>query len=347
MSGLAAPDMITLAVRSELRAVVVAREPLRYTTPPDASEDVPAHVRAASAMVRHRGETWIVQDDTNAIVRIDAAGDVHAILLPRGPDGRRCFDDHRGNKHLKLDLEAAVVLDVEGAARLVGFGSGSKPARERAVVVDIASADGRAAASDGTGAAAGASAPAVRLVDLAPLYATLRAHAGLLTSELNLEGALVVGDQVVFAQRGNGKALSTEARATCALVAIRAETIRALLAGAAPSIAIEDVRQVDLGTLGGARLTLTDLAAFEGRTWFSASAEDSPDAVRDGEVSGSAIGVLDGDRAGYAIVEDADGVCRDKLEGLALVAPDRCLAVVDADDPDRPAELLTIALAGF
>ena len=42
------------------------------------------------------------------------------------------FDDVRGNKKLKLDLEACIVLP---DGRLVAFGSGSSPQREKIVTV--------------------------------------------------------------------------------------------------------------------------------------------------------------------------------------------------------------------
>ena len=52
-----------------------------------------------------------MQDDTLALAILDAAaGSIEPILLPDGPDGARAFDDLRGNKAFKLDLEACIAL---------------------------------------------------------------------------------------------------------------------------------------------------------------------------------------------------------------------------------------------
>ena len=105
-----------------------------------------------------------------------------------------------------------------------------------------------------------------------------------------------------------------------------------------------------MGTLGGLRLTFTDATATDRGVLYVASAENSPDAITDGSVTGSVIGVLD-ERRGcrWTELRDADGgpfsakiegICADRnLEG-------RVYMVTDADDPARPSELLEVALAG-
>ena len=74
----------------------------------------------------------VVQDDANFVALVGLAdGRVDSIALPASDGGVRQFDDLRGNKRLKLDLEASVI-DVEGGrATLFAFGSGSSPARAR------------------------------------------------------------------------------------------------------------------------------------------------------------------------------------------------------------------------
>ena len=71
----------------------------------------------------------ILQDDVSALAVLDpGTGSTQPILLPAGPDGARVFDDARGNKKFKMDLEACVVLPDE---RLVAFGSGSSRSAKR------------------------------------------------------------------------------------------------------------------------------------------------------------------------------------------------------------------------
>src|SRR5690606_19851457 len=93
-----------------LRATLDAGVPLLYSHGAMRWEDLPAHVRAASAVRRRGRELLIVQDDVNALALADARGRARAVLLPRGPGGRRLFDDSLGNKRDKLDLEACAAL---------------------------------------------------------------------------------------------------------------------------------------------------------------------------------------------------------------------------------------------
>src|SRR5690606_4292169 len=91
------------------------------------------HVRAGSSIRRWGRVLVVLQDDVHALALVDEPeGAVKPLLLPPGPDGRRTFSEALGNKALKMDLEACVALP---DGRLVALGSGSRPARERVVVV--------------------------------------------------------------------------------------------------------------------------------------------------------------------------------------------------------------------
>ena len=82
---------------------------------------------------------------------------------------------------------------------------------------------------------------------------------------------------------------------------------------------------------------------------FVAAAEDSPDAVRDGEILGTRIGVIDEDSIRVTDLRDeSPALARLKAEGV-LVDPDdprKAWIVLDPDDPDRPAELCELMLSG-
>jgi hypothetical protein len=115
-----------------------------------------------------------------------------------------------------------------------------------------------------------------------------------------------------------------------------------------------NVTPYDLGALRGVRLGFTDAtlaAATDGasRVLFTASAEASPDATRDGDVAGSVIGVMDDRGARWAELVHADGrPFLAKVEGIA-VAPDdarRAWVAVDRDAHDRPSELCETVLEG-
>lgn len=314
-----------------LSARIVARRPLHYAAGPSAALDRPAHVRAASAVVSLGASFVIVQDDASFLAAWDpGSGVVTDVPLPAGADGVRLFGDDRGNKADKLDLEALVAVD-RGAERwLVAFGSGSSPRRER-IVLALAAPDGRIGAP--------------RVIAAPAFYAALRAEVGFAGSELNVEGAVADGDDVILLQRGNGAAGGRVA-ALDATARVPAAVLLGHLLDGAPAPRLRDVTAYDLGAIEGARLTFTDATRHDGALLYVASAEASPDAVRDGPVRGVALGILPegiGDPRYAPLLDEAGAPCVDKVEGIVSLGPGRLLGVVDRDDVTRPAELLEIA----
>jgi hypothetical protein len=316
-------------------AQVVARTPLVYARGANADLDRPAHVRAGSALVAlDDGRLAVIQDDAAFLAVIDpATRAAHDIAFP-SDDGDRQFDDGRGNKEHKLDLEAAFLVHGAGTnALLVALGSGSSALRERIVLVD------RPATTT----------PVVTIVEAPELYATLRAERAFSGSELNVEGAIVVGADVLLFQRGNG-APSSSHRPVDATARIALTPLLAYLRGEGPSPPLRDVIAWDLGGPNGKRLTFTDGAlSARGRVAFLACAEDSPDATRDGPVSAVALGCLDeaGRTAELGFIRDEHGaLLLDKTEGLVFdpANPERAFVVTDRDDPDAPSELLELRL---
>jgi hypothetical protein len=333
-------------VTPDLTARVVARRTLLYARGADAALDRPLHVRAGSALVRlDGGMLAVVQDDASFVALVDPklGGEVFDVPLP-AEDGVRQFDDARGNKHAKLDLEACIAMD----GLLVAFGSGSSPLRERVVVL---------AASWAKESAASATPAATRttIVTATELYASMRAEPAFSGSELNIEGAVVRGADVLFFQRGNGapdpvrglSAVNATARVD------RAGLVAYLRArGDAPCPPLRDVVRWELPAppeVSG-RLSFTDAARSpRGGLAFLACAEDSPDATKDGPVSAVTIGRLD-DRARTAelalVLDERGAPLLDKAEGLAFdpSEPSRAWVVVDKDDPDAASELLELRL---
>ena len=308
----------------KLSARVRARRPLFYAEGADPALDRPAYVRAGSSLARFDGKLAIVQDDASFVALLDRDGAVRAVPLPAGPGGARLFDEARGNKKQKLDLEACVSAGDE----LWAFGSGSGPGRD--VIVRLAS---------GTHAVTMARAPA--------FYDALRALGDFAGSELNVEGALVVGAELWLFNRGNGAPTATAA-AVDAIVRIDLEHLRVHLDAEGPVPPLTRIEAFHLGTAGGFRLTFTDATmASQDLLLYLAAAEASPDATRDGPVAGVSLGVL-GDDLRHTILEDERGApLLDKLEGLAAGDEGLVYAVADKDDPDLPSELLEIVVSGI
>jgi hypothetical protein len=315
-----------------LTAVVLDPRPLRYADGADEALDRPAHVRAGSGLARVPGGVALVQDDANFIAIVDpATGLARDVPLPAGPGGVRQFDDTRGNKREKLDLEACVADTIDGVPTLVALGSGATSLRERIVLVrDI-----------------GAPGAGPTVIHARSLYARLRAERDFAGDELNVEGAIRIGDTLRLFARGNGE--HSLCAATCDLDWSR---FLAYLRDpdAAPPEPAAIVRH-DLGMLDDVRLGFTDAAWWEGTILFTAAAEDSDNAVDDGDVAGSVLGTIapDGTTRWTRLVTPDGAPYAGKVEGILAPtddAGDEVTAVVDADDAGAPSLLCRIRLEG-
>ena len=320
---------------ASLRAVITSRRPLFYALGSDAAEDRPAHIRAASSLAWIDGQIAVVQDDANFVALLNAfGGEARAITLPRGVGGSRLFDDARGNKKYKLDLEASVAVSGAGGTTLLAFGSGSGKRRRQIGSVDQISEH----------------ASRVRIVDATSFYERLEAESSFAGSDMNVEGVVLINDQLRFFGRGNGKARRglRPLNATCdvaidALLAYLDDTSRT---PPTPRRVVEYA----LGQLDGTPLGFTDAAVCGADVLYSATAEASDDATVDGAVTGSVLGVIEHTgRVRYIEITDQTGApLRDKVEGV-LLSPtaSRCAyLVIDADDTTRPSELCDVALHG-
>lgn len=323
MSDIPSHRTLTATPTPRLVARLAAARPLRYAHGAHPNEDLPAYVRAASS-VRRQGERLIIaQDDVAALAMLDTTtGATRPLLLPAGPDGARVFDDERGNKKLKLDLEASVLLP---DGRFVAFGSGSSPHREKLVTV-------------GTGAGALA-----QLMTAGDLYAGLRAQASRRAARLNIEGAVVQGERLRLLQRGHGKRGFVPWNA---ILEVSLPGFLRWLDGRGPVPAVDRVIDVELGTIDGVPLGFTDAAVTaDGRLAFIACAEDTADAVDDGPVLGCQFGWID-EAAGTVVtttVVEADGrPTALKLEGIEA-RPGNALVFDVVADMDRADEAAQIA----
>jgi len=320
-----------------IAARVTRRVHLHYEAGPDPLEDRPAHVRAASSIVRFHDELLVIQDDALFVARVDErTSAVGHLVLTQIDGGPRLFDDGRGNKADKLDLEAAVAVESRGEQLVLALGSGSTSVRERIVVLRRVADELKA-----------------EIVHAPDFYAMLRARPEFSGSELNLEGAVQMGSALLLFQRGNGAPGKVDAVDACA--SIDAQAFVDHLSGLGPCPELERVRQYDLGRVAGSRLTFTDATLHAGLLLYVAAAEASPDVTRDGPVAGVALGMLCEDEPPrYALLMDEHGSpCTDKLEGIvgstllagsASAKVHEIIGVIDRDDPDVAAELVHIGL---
>lgn len=307
-------------LQEQARVRVIDRRPLRYN--PDLALLVGARwVRSGSGLLRFGRRLLLIQDDALWLPSLDETGQLHAVPLPADAAGLRLFDD----KRRKPDFEAAALV----GGRALLFGSGSLPSRERIATIG----------EDGS----------ARMIEARSLYAALRAERRFAGAALNIEGAVVVKDQLLLCNRGN-TAPHDPASAFDATVQVPLEGLERYLSEPerSPAPDLGTVEQYWLGTIASVRLTLTDAAERAGHVYYLAAAEASPDAVADGPVLGASLGVL-GAEPRYALIASETGapLC-EKLEGLAAATEhDEWLAIVDADDAGKPSELLRLHVQGL
>jgi len=260
------------------------------------------------------------------------ADDEHRICSLRSDDVARAADatvfregdphaDAAVRKATKPDVEALLVVEGRGRLQLVGLGSGSTERRRSGFVVAL----------DGHGAIDGEP----REVELGGLYDAITPPG---RPELNVEGAVqAAGDVLLLVRSSTGE--NRLARLD------GARFLDGLASGSMGRGALRSVDRVELGTLEGIPLGFTDALRHDGRTWFSAAAEDTPNAYDDGQVVGSVLGLLDDD--GHVVGRWRVDVPGAKVEGIDVVGMGRAATVwmvTDADAHDVPSRLLAAPL---
>ena len=262
------------------------------------SESVISGLPSASGVEIIGPTAYIIGDDSPYLYRLDAA-----TLTPLEPVrlfDTKHFDNGRISKKRKPDLECMVALTwPDGRAGLLLLGSGSRPTRDRAWFVPI------------DGAVPGLP----EAMDLTVLYDHLRAYlpAGV---ALNLEAAATTATELLLFQRTVGR---TDA---ALLFVLPLGTVLRLLAGeAGASLPVPHQLVFQLPLIDGCAAGFSGATFVDGRLFVSASVENTTDAVLDGEVLGSFVGMVDmvAQTATFARLVWADGRAYvGKVEGLAM-----------------------------
>jgi hypothetical protein len=281
------------------------------------SETVLPHLPSASGVEIIEATAYIVSDDAPLLYLLDAP-----TLAPAGQVQlfeTTDFGTGRIPKANKPDLESmAAITGPGGAAGLLLCGSGSRPNREIGYFV---------------GLPAGA-APLPRFVqrlDLTLLYAQLRTHLPPGTT-LNIEATATTATELLLLQRsvGGGPAL---------LFALPLEAaLEHLFEPRWPVPALARVLTFELPALAGHAAGFSGATYVAGKLLVTASVEATADAVADGAVLGSFIGVIDlaTATATFARLAWADGrAYLGKVEGLAVrrtLAPGRLELLLVTDD---------------
>ena len=281
-----------------------------------------AFLSAASGLVRMGRRHYVVADDEQHLGVFDATGEAPVQLI-------RLFDGDlpasaKKRKAEKADLETLLLLPplprCPGGA-LLALGSGSRPNRMRGALLGL----------DTLGAVLG---PA-RVVDLEPLYEPLVAR----FDELNIEGAVISGDDLMLLQRGNRGGPNAAIRYSW-------PAILAWLEGdSSTRLKPRSVREYALGEVEGVPFGFTDATALADGGWlFSAVAEATDNSYDDGACRGAAIGIVgpgDALRSMHRLepLRKVEGIEARLVRGKVVVG-----MVTDADDPEQPAQYGTATL---
>ncbi len=237
---------------------------------------------------------YVIGDDSPFLHLLDAAtlaptGRVR-LLAPEPAEVARL------PKSAKPDLECMTALRwPDGRPGLLVLGSGSGPNRARGWFVPTA-------------------APVPEALNLAPIYALLQPHlpAGVV---LNLEAAASSARELLLFQRTVGRA-----DAAILFSLPLADTLTFMLdnGGAAPPVV--RARLFQLPVIAGCPAGFSGATFVDDQLFVTASVEDTADAVLDGPVLGSFIGLVDLTTcaATFARLVWADGrAYHGKVEGLA------------------------------
>lgn len=290
---------------------------------PQASEDstvVASFIGAASGLSRIGDTLFVVADDALHLGIFDATQPRPGKIMPLLPGA--LSSDPTTRKAQKPDFEVLTHWqDYNGApgGALLALGSGSKKHRCKGVLIPL----------DTRGQPTGNP----QEFDLAPLYSALANH----LVGLNIEGAVITGNEVWLFQRGNS------AGGKNAIVRTPIATLDSLLQKTPGRFSpVLEIVDIFLGDLHGVPLGFTDATLLRDEIIiFSAAAEDTADTYLDGKCTGSVIGMLEGNGT---IKWQKALTKKCKIEGIAVREPSpttlECLMVTDADDPEIAADLL-------
>ena len=277
---------------------------------------------AASGLVRAGKHLYVVADDENHLGVFDAGG-TEPVRLIRLFEGELPVSAKK-RKANKPDLEALLLLPATAdwpAGALLALGSGSRSNRFAGALLRL----------DDRGDVDGPARP----IDLAPLYGGL----GSRFADLNIEGAFIVGAELILLQRGNRQGPN-------AAIHFALESVIAWLSGGStaqlePSATLD----YELGAVDGVPLGFTDGAALPDGSWlFSAVAEQTDNSYDDGACLAAMIGIARSDGTLQSMrrlepTRKVEGIEAQVTGGTVVVG-----MVTDADDPSVAAEFGTTTL---
>lgn len=250
-------------------------------------------ISAASGLVELEGKFFVIADDENFLGVYDLEslnGTAVTIFNESLPEEKAL------RKKQKSDFEALVLLSEQKKLLIVPSGSTSN--RERGALVS-------------------ASGIFEKEISFHSLYTELRK----IFTELNIEGGIVVDEELWLFQRGNGQLNQN---------GIVVLNLNDLLMS---NVLSPKIKPILLGELKDVTLSFTDATIADENILFLAVAENCHSTYLDGAVMGSILGLMS--RSGD-ILHTSPLVTNSKPEGICYNSTEKCFYLV-TDDDDRHA----------
>ncbi len=243
-------------------------------------------ITAASGLVHKENKLYVVSDDELGFIslKVDLSEKAvfHQILDGELPEN----EEERKKK--KPDFEC---LTLFGDSLLL-ISSGSKPHRHQGAIVNLEN---------------------FRMTPLS--FKNVFRELSILIPELNIEGAVTIGDKVIFLQRGNGKMHFN---------AIIELNLHSFLKDELLEVKITPI---DLGKINNTPLGFTDATLHENHICFLSVAESSESTYLDGAFLGACFGIM---TIQGEIIKTTPLDISAKPEGLSII--DQYLYVVTDSD---------------
>ena len=264
---------------------------------------------SGSGLVHFNDIIYIIGDDATQLYKLNPSESSFS-GIPLNNMGT----EYRINKPDKHDFESLEILDIRNEPHLIAFGSGSlSPQRDFLLVVNCKNEKIQ------------------QLISLELLYTLLKQQAGG-KKILNIEGAVITGEKLYLMDRENDILFEIELE----------EFRKYILSNGNHKVSTVKIYSLQLPSDEGLIAGISGGCALsENKILFCASLEDTPNAIDDGVVKGSYIGIIslrDGNILTAVLLKDEQGiVIPDKIESIDIVGKNddgtlKAFAVADNDD---------------
>ncbi|MHC2991394.1 hypothetical protein OB13_07305 [Pontibacter sp. HJ8] len=280
---------------------------------------------------------YVIGDDSPYLYRLDKNFKLESQEAMFDTAG---FGSGRIPKPLKPDLEGMTLLQYKGEPYLLMLGSGSASTRRKAFLYNIC---GDSLCMEG------AARKGAREIDMDPLFRQLEVPAVIGEGVLNIEGVASGQGQLYLLQRaiGTGRNVLISYALSDFIRYVSGEKGASLPQPSFNSFSLPVLDQLVAGFSGA--------YAFDNKLFFTASLEDTQDAISDGEVLGSFVGFVPFSELKGQIpllpaarIVHPDGTSyTGKVESLVVrqrTGTDRYSIIVVTDDDKGGSELLELTL---